>query len=217
MADRLGYGFRFAQEDFIARPSGALWWPRRQMLVVADLHLGRSARYVRRGGALLPPYETADTLARLSKEISALDPRTVVSLRDGFDDPLAAAEMRADHRAQLALCAKGREWIWIFGNHDPGPIDSALPGLHLPEIAGLPALRHEAASGPDISGHLHPSTRLAGKRWRCFVKGEDHLILPAFGTYTGGLDIAAPPLADLAAGGIAILCAATPFARPLQS
>lgn len=215
MPEPEGYPFTFAGEVFIARPSGALWWPARAMLVVADLHLGRSERYARRGGALLPPYEVSDTLDRLAAEITALEPQTVVSLGDSFDDVAAAAALSSPDAARLADLAQQSEWYWVQGNHDPSPVNTGIHGQSLPEITDRPSLRHEAGAAPDISGHLHPSTRLAGKSWRCFVVGQDHLILPAFGTYTGGLDIADPAIADLAQGGIAIVCAPRPFARPL--
>ena len=54
-----------------ARCSGALWWPEGRWLIVADLHLGKSERMARRGGALLPPYEGRETLRRLAEEVAA--------------------------------------------------------------------------------------------------------------------------------------------------
>lgn len=215
-----GYSFRFAGEDFIARPSGALWWPGRRMLVVADLHLGRSERHARRGGALLPPFDVPDTLARLSQEIAALDPAQVVSLGDAFDDDLAATLLRDQDAARLADLAQGRNWLWIAGNHDPGRHSECgpppgIPGVGAAQLEGRISLRHIAAQGTDISGHMHPSTRLAGQRFRCFVVGADHLILPAFGTFTGGLDIGDPAFSPLAAGGVALACSVRVFARPM--
>lgn len=212
-----GYAFRFAGEDLLARSSGALWWPAQQTLVVADLHLGRSARYARRGGALLPPFGDTDTLARLAAEIAALDPARVVSLGDAFDDDLAANELATLETAVITRLAARRDWLWIAGNHDPRPNAPDLPGAWLPDLPGTIALRHIAATGPDISGHMHPSTRLAGRRFRCFVLGQTHLILPAFGTYTGGLDIGHPAFAPLATGGIALACAERVFALPIPT
>lgn len=214
-----GYPLRFAGLDFVARPSGALWWPERHTLVVADLHLGRSQRYARRGGALLPPYEVADTLDRLAAEIDALDPARVISLGDGFDDGPAMREVGNEARDRLDHLAQGRDWIWIAGNHDPEPAAPlsahGLPGRSMAEIPGTPAFRHIAASGPDISGHLHPVVRLAGRNWRCFALGTDHLVLPAFGTYTGGLAVTAPPFRAVMPQGLAICCAGRMFAVPI--
>lgn len=171
-----GYPFRFAGAGFIARPSGALWWPDRRMLVVADLHLGRAERYARRGGALLPPFEVQDTLERLASEIAALDPARVVSLGDAFDDDPAAHHIGAKDAALLRDMARDRDWIWISGNHDPGRLPANLSGVVVPDLPGAITLRHQAGEGPDISGHMHPSTRLAGRRFRCFVVGAQHLI-----------------------------------------
>ena len=66
------HGFDFAGHRLEARPSGALYWPDRRWLIVADLHLGKSERMARRGGSLLPPYEVLATLDRLEREAPAM-------------------------------------------------------------------------------------------------------------------------------------------------
>ncbi len=50
--------------DLLADLSGALAWPARRLLAVADLHLEKGSAFASRG-RLLPPYDTAATLARL--------------------------------------------------------------------------------------------------------------------------------------------------------
>lgn len=210
-----GYPLRFAGEAFTARPSGALWWPARRMLIVADLHLGRSERYARRGGTLLPPFEVRDTLDRLADEIGALDPAQVVSLGDAFDDDVAATQIAPEAVARIGRMAEARSWLWITGNHDRNALPPAFPGQCAAELPGAISLRHQAAHGPDISGHMHPAVRLAGRNWRCFALGRAHLILPAFGTYAGGLDISDAAFAPLVAGGVAVACAARMFALPI--
>lgn len=213
-----GFSFQWHGLSLEARSSGALWWPEGGWLIVADLHLGKSERMARRGGALLPPYEGLATLERLGDEIAATDPKRVVSLGDGFDDDAAAAGLDAPVCAMLADLARGRDWLWLAGNHDP-----AAPCSHLPGRAGVEAqigaavLRHEArpGAGPDISGHFHPAVRLAGRRARAFLVGRDHLILPAFGAYTGGLDATEPALSRLTSGGIAIACLHRAVVLPL--
>lgn len=181
-----------------AMPSGVLWWPERAILVVADLHLGRAERMAREGGALLPPYETTETLDRLDAEVNRLKPRLIVSLGDSFDDLAAAGNLDEDVTARIDRLAAGRRLIWIAGNHDPGPV--ALPGSHLDQaVIGGVALRHIAdplKPGAEISGHYHPKARVQvkGRRIarRCFLASGDRIILPAFGTYTGGLDVLDP-------------------------
>ena len=174
-------------------PSGALWWPAERLLAVSDLHLGRSERMARRGGGLLPPYETRDTLERLAAVIAETAPHTVVSLGDCFDDMGAAEAVLDELIGRLTGMASGRQWIWIAGNHDPGPVE--LPGSNVAEYREGPLVfRHIARPGAagEVSGHYHPKMRLwlRGSHIArpCFLADGDRAILPAFGTYTGGLD-----------------------------
>jgi hypothetical protein len=204
------------------RGSGALWWPEARFLAVSDLHLGRSARAARGGGALLPPYETAETLERLEAEIRALSPRVVLSLGDAFDDGGAGARLDGAARARLAVMAAGRRWIWIAGNHDPAPAGLGgehLGALDLPAPEGAIAFRHIAGgAGPEISGHWHPKARLGrGAGRACFVWDGRRLILPAFGAYVGGLDVASPPLCALMPEGLALLTGRQVIAAPLAA
>lgn len=170
--------------------SGALWWPDLGVLCVSDLHLGKSERMARRGGALLPPYETQETLDRLATDIEATAPRTVICLGDTFDDLTAGATLATNHRLTLTALMAGRDWIWVEGNHDPGPLD--LGGRHLKDhTAGGVSFRHITATragGPEISGHYHPKATPRGRGGRpCFLTDGTRLILPAYGCYTGGL------------------------------
>lgn len=210
------HDFDFDGQRLQARPSGALFWPARRWLIVADLHLGKSERMARRGGALLPPYETVETLDRLSAEIARTDPLTIVSLGDGFDDDAAGRSLPDAVYDKIHELASGRDWIWVRGNHDPGSVAPRLPGRNVAELAGELLFRHEAGQGPDISGHYHPCVRLAGQRRRCFLIGQQHLILPAFGAYTGGLSVDDPALTTLVASGIAVACAAKALPVPLK-
>lgn len=187
-----GFDFEFADARLTALPSGALWWFERQCLVISDLHLGKSERIARRGGSLLPPYETTDTLTRLDADITQTGARLVVCLGDTFDDMAAAQALSDDHRVWLNRLMAGRRWVWIAGNHDPAPLDYG--GTHLDALYEPPLVfRHIAtASGKgEISGHYHPKARVTlqgrGISRPCFLRDETHLILPAYGTYTGGL------------------------------
>ncbi len=197
---------RFAGHDFRARPSGALYWPATDSLIVADLHLGKSERMARRGGALLPPYEVAETLARLEAELQASGARRLIALGDSFDDNRAGAEVAP----ALERLAQQYDCLWIAGNHDAMPRGFAVQGEA--RESGL-ALRHIADKGPDISGHYHPKLSFMGQRIPVFLCGPEHLILPAFGSYTGGLDCTHPALMALVPEGVAILTG--PAARML--
>jgi DNA ligase-associated metallophosphoesterase len=187
------HAFNLAGAELTALPSGALWWAREQLLCASDLHLCKTERMMRRGGAMLPPYETRDTLARLDADIAATSARTVICLGDSFDDLAAAQAICDEDRTWLTRMQAGRSWIWVEGNHDPGPID--LGGSHRREVTiGSLTFRHIAdpkASG-ELSGHYHPKARLQARGRMisrpCFVSDSTRTILPAYGTYTGGLD-----------------------------
>lgn len=200
-----GYSFTFRDEALEARASGVLWWPAARVLVVGDLHFGKAQRGALRGGGLLPPYDMRETLARLDAEIAALDPAIVVALGDSFDDPEAEARLLEADAVWLARLMAGREWLWIAGNHDPGPVAMGGSLLAQWDHRGL-AFRHIAQGVGEISAHYHPKARLAGVARPCFLLDGDRVILPAFGAYTGGLDCRRDPLAGLMGpGALAVL------------
>lgn len=203
-------------------PSGALWWAAARLLAVSDLHLGKAERIARRGGTLLPPYDTAETLSRLETDIAATDPATVVCLGDSFDDDAAARALPPGAEDRLLRLMAGRRWVWIAGNHDPGP--ASLPGTHRACLSEGPlTFRHIAAPGAtgEVSGHYHPRARLClgGRALSrpCFLVDGARAILPAYGAYTGGLPSDAPVLDSLMApGAIAILTGPRAVAVPMR-
>lgn len=209
----MSHPFTLAGAHLHALPSGALWWPDRRLLCVSDLHLGKSERLARRGGALLPPYETQDTLARLDTDLETTGAEQVICLGDSFDD--SDAVLPEAERLWLLRLMAGRGWTWILGNHDPAPM--ALGGTHLAEAQiGPLTFRHIAAGGHEVSGHYHPKARLGGTARPCFLIDARHAILPAYGTYTGGLWCHNPALATLmSAGALAILTGKRAIAIPM--
>lgn len=185
-------------------------------MCVSDLHLGKSERIARRGGALLPPYDTVETLDRLRADLAAHAAETVILLGDSFDDLDAARGLGDTVRGTLSVLMAGRRWIWIEGNHDPGPVD--IGGTHLAEyVHGPLTFRHIAARDPqegEVSGHYHPKASLAlgGRRVTssCFVTDGQRLILPAFGAYTGGLAVSHPAIAGLLGPGARVILTRAP-------
>jgi DNA ligase-associated metallophosphoesterase len=194
----------------IADLAGALYWPDERLLIVSDLHLEKGSSFAARG-VLLPPYDTAATLESIAGMLSRHDVRTVVALGDNFHDPGGPARLAAADRARLTSLQQGREWIWIAGNHDPD-IDPGLAGGIGGSFAEALALgplvfRHEPSSGPrpgEIAGHLHPVARISRRGHaltrRCFASDGTRLVMPAFGAYTGGLDIGHAAFAPLFGG-----------------
>jgi len=185
-------------EALHALPSGALFWPARRLLAVSDLHLGKSDRLARRGGTLLPPYETRATLDRLVADIDASDPAIVVCLGDSFDNLAAAKGLDDADALGLARLMAGRDWTWVEGNHDPGPLQ--IGGSHRAEFTlGPLSFRHIAdpTRTHEISGHYHPKAHLAGRSRPCFLADKARILLPAYGAYTGGLRCPHPALTAL--------------------
>ena len=179
--------------SFIADLSGALFWEEQGLLVVSDLHLEKGSSFARRG-VLLPPYDTAATLALLGILIGRRNPRMVIALGDSFHDSDAHNRLsRADSEAIVAMQAR-RDWIWISGNHDPA-LPSDIGGIVAEEVAVGPIVfRHEPTGAPgEIAGHLHPKARVATRgrsmERRCFACDGERAVMPAFGAYTGGLSI----------------------------
>ncbi len=125
---------------------------------------------------LLPPYDTAATLARLARVLARYAPRVVIALGDSFHDGGGPARVGNDDRATLRPLQRGRDWIWIAGNHDPEPaagVGGAVGRDAGDRRADLPPrarLRHAAG---EIAGHLHPVARVSARgrtvSRRCFA------------------------------------------------
>lgn len=206
----------------VMRPSGALWLPAEQMLIVADLHFEKGSAYAVRG-QLLPPYDTVETLTRLEAEVATTGPATLVFLGDSFHDGQAEARLAPQVAERIAALASGRVLIWAVGNHDEdGP--RALPGELADELTvGTLILRHEPRPGRqpgEIAGHLHPCARLVGRgravRRRCFATDGERVILPAFGAYAGGLNIRDKAYAGMFSGAPLAVALGKDRAHPLS-
>ncbi|MBA4049054.1 MAG: phosphoesterase [Sphingomonas sp.] len=192
----------FAGHDFDIVPQGALYWAARRALIVADLHLEKASWFAR-GGQMLPPYDSAATLADVQAVVAAVDPAEVWCLGDSFHDAAGPDRLSDDARAALRALTTAMRWTWITGNHDAGAALADRCGGEVRDMAvvdGL-VLRHEAVRGdpcPELSGHFHPKLRVQRRgrsiSRRCFVASATKLILPAFGALTGGLDAAHPEI-----------------------
>jgi DNA ligase-associated metallophosphoesterase len=189
----LATGFEVAGIALVVDLSGALFWESQRLLVVSDLHLEKGSSFAARG-VLLPPYDTAATLARLAAVIARHDPRMVIALGDSFHDRYAHERLAQADREAIAAMQAGRDWIWITGNHDPA-LPSNLGGVIASEVCiGPIAFRHEPSGAfGEIAGHLHPKARVATRgratERRCFASDGERAVMPAFGAYAGGLSI----------------------------
>ena len=196
-----------AGETLQALPQGALYWPARRLLAVADLHFEKGSSYAVHARKLLPRHDTRATLTALSALIDALQPATVVCLGDSFHDRDAVARLSRDDRDEVERLAARARFVWIAGNHDPAPPPAGWGEVAEEIDEGSLAFRHEAHFGPvrgEVSGHFHPVAALTvrgrGFRRRCFLTDGQRLILPAFGAYAGGLNALDPAIAQLFPG-----------------
>jgi DNA ligase-associated metallophosphoesterase len=192
--------FSFCGNELMALQQGALFWPARDALLVADLHLEKASWFAR-GGQMLPPYDSIATLADLTALAVATKAREIWCLGDSFHDSEGCDRLPARAREMLTALTAATRWTWIVGNHDPGFADHCGGSITAEaEVDGL-LLRHEADPAeqrPELSGHFHPKLRIShrGRRVsrRCFVATDRKLILPAFGSLTGGLDVWHPEI-----------------------
>jgi len=190
----------FAGETFFATADGALFWRAQQALLVADLHLEKASWFAR-FGQFLPPYDSHATLMTLARAVEETRATRLYCLGDSFHDRFGCDRLPADARSLLTELTSKLDWTWIVGNHDPGFADHCGGRIEDEvEIAGI-VLRHEAVrddTRPELSGHFHPKLRLQlkGRRVsrRCFVVSRSKMILPAFGSLTGGLDAHHPEI-----------------------
>ena len=189
-------------------PAGVLFWPAARLLAVADLHLEKGSAAARRG-ALVPPWDTRITLDRLVQRVGYWRPQIVVALGDSFHDRGGPARLPAAEADRLRRIAAAARLFWVLGNHDPVPPDG-LPGEHGDAFRlGPLAFRHESrgrspryeAERAEICGHHHPKARIATRGGPisrpCFVADPARMIMPAFGAYTGGLDVSHPAITAL--------------------
>ena len=192
--------FSFAGETFFATSDGALFWPDHEALLVADLHLEKASWFARLG-QFLPPYDSHATLTALAAVAEGTGATRLYCLGDSFHDRFGCDRLSTSARDLLISLTARLDWVWIVGNHDPGFAD--LCGGRIEEeceVSGM-VLRHEAVADewrPEMSGHYHPKLRvsLRGRlvSRRCFVVSATKVIMPAFGSLTGGLDAHHPEI-----------------------
>ncbi|MFP5395228.1 MAG: ligase-associated DNA damage response endonuclease PdeM [Alphaproteobacteria bacterium] len=190
--------FSFAGEEMALANGLAVYWPREQALLVADLHLEK-ASFFARFGQMLPPYDSRDTLGRVAQAVQQTGARRVFCLGDNFHDRAGAERLEPHAAGMLDALTRATDWVWVSGNHDQGAVPSGTAVDEI-EVSGV-ILRHEALRGEtrqELSGHFHPKLRVKTRGRAivrpCAVASERKLILPAFGALTGGMDAADPAI-----------------------
>lgn len=202
---QFGAALELGGQEFVLLSANCLYWPRERALVLADLHLEKGSWFARQG-QLLPPYDSRETLARVADCVKITGARRVITLGDNFHDAEGLARLEPHAAGMLAALTRALDWVWIAGNHDKG-IDHGFGVAVFEELemSGI-VLRHQAAPGEhrhELSGHFHPKMRIMVRNRHiarpCAVvsrsaTGGERMIAPAFGTYTGGMDVQAPEI-----------------------
>lgn len=187
---------RFAEHTFLLDGRGVLYCPKRDALVVSDLHLEKGS-YLGQFANPIPHFDSLSTLRSLKCIVEDYRPKSLVCLGDSFHDKGAFERLASQERELLhALIAQCEQWYWIVGNHDP-VIPDELGGMCVESIRWQSVVfQHEPERDSalcQVVGHYHPKCRavIARRRFsgRCFVRNNRLMIMPAFGQYTGGLDI----------------------------
>jgi len=194
-AGRAGQQIGICGKSLLADSTGAIYWPAEQALLVADLHLAKALAPAT-AGALPASYDTRETLIRLAESIDRFQPRCVIALGDPLPEANAAHGIAPDDLERLSILHENRQWIWVSDKHDHK--DTARLGGRVADeikLGGI-TLRHRPATGsiaPEIAGSMHPAARLSlygtSIRRPCFVGNGRRLIMPAFGAFSGGLNV----------------------------
>ena len=185
-----------AGERLLLLPEKAVYWPAQDMLIIADIHFGKAASF-RAQGIPVPRGTTTENLLGLDALIDAHGAEHVVFLGDFLH--ARAAHASSTQQAMLAWRERRRSLrlTLVRGNHDKHAGDpAAVLGIELvdePHMVGPFAFCHHPdldTAGYALAGHVHPAwvlaTRFDSLRLPCFVVGSERMILPSFGSFTGG-------------------------------
>jgi DNA ligase-associated metallophosphoesterase len=185
-----------AGEQVVLLPERALFWPRGEMLIAADLHWGKAATF-RAAGLPIPEGGTTEDLARLDRALGRTGARRLALLGDLLHARAGRSETLIEQIGSWRARWPSLDILLIRGNHDRGagdpPSEWGFESVDEPLAAGSFVLRHHPRESPGsyvLAGHLHPAVRLRGAgrqqmRLACFWLGPRVGVLPAFGGFTG--------------------------------
>jgi hypothetical protein len=183
-------------KSFVADPTGALFWPAENTLIVADLQLSKCS-YLDGEDVVLPPYDTASAFEKLEDALDRYDPLRVIALGNSFAG--LSSDGLSHHQSDWLLdMMEGREWYWVAPDHCGPP--EALGGTVVPQMMlGGIKFRAEPVRAPvanEIAGGLHPVAQVSHYghlvRGRCFVTNGMRMILPSLGDYSSGANVLSP-------------------------
>ena len=197
-----------SQSRLLLDALGILFWPKHNLLIFSDLHFEK-ASFLGQFANPIPQFDSLDTIRRMQACLGLYQPRRVVCLGDSLHDVNAVRRMPQHYIDALnAMVSKSDNWWWILGNHDP-EIPKQIAGervssLRIDDLLLVHEPEEHSQLGDanaQIIGHFHPKARRKlnkhSIRGKCFLKDNKKLLMPAFGSYTGGLDSEDPALQTL--------------------
>ncbi len=195
-----------ANQTVMLHPEKALYWPEEATLFIADIHVGKVAAF-RAAGLPLPPGSTTAALTRLNRVISDTNAKRIVFLGDFLHSRAARADPTFAKFLAWRQTHQRIDITLVRGNHDKHagdpPADWHMDCVEEGETLGPFCLAHHPSPSPNgyvLAGHIHPAIRLNGAandslRLACFWVGEQVMVLPAFGEFTGTY-VVKPKLGD---------------------
>lgn len=184
---------QFANQHFVAHASKVLYWEEANTLLCADIHFGKPTIF-RKQGVPIPEGACLDDMKLLNRLCGEFGCERLIILGDLIHAALTP-DLDAQLRQALDACPVG-EIRLVLGNHDKQSFScEKLQVCHDWHEAGYHFV-HEpptTATQPTIAGHIHPTVLLQQRHQRyrvsCFVIQDKQLILPSFGSFTGGYNI----------------------------
>ena len=190
----------FGGEILQLLPEKAVWWPKRNTLLVADVHCGKDATF-RSMGVPVPAGGTNRDLARISALLQQTGADRLVILGDLLHARLGRHPELVDCIIQWRNAHAQTHVVLVCGNHDrssgPSPRDWNFEVSDEPMHDDGFVFHHvppEQTERPTLAGHVHPTVFLSDfdgslVSTPCFVRDGDCLTLPSFGSFTGGYTV----------------------------
>jgi DNA ligase-associated metallophosphoesterase len=180
-----------AGQTLVLHPSGAIFWQERQLLLIADVHIGKVSHF-RKAGIAVPYNAVVKNFIVLDAMLDLFRPRQVCFLGDLFHSESNNEWLLFENWVQRS----GRSILLIAGNHDIlSPDRYAALGIAVVKewTTGNLLLTHHPTIRDglfNVCGHIHPAITLQGQAKQfltlpCFFHRPKQLILPAFGHFTG--------------------------------
>jgi hypothetical protein len=186
----------FNNHEFKINNDGILFWLEKKIAIISDLHLEKGSSFAS-SGQFIPPYDSEETLKKLINFLKTHEVQTIILLGDTFHDRGALNRMSSKVKSIFDSLVENYEIIFVLGNHE-NKMKSAFIKFYERYIVDDIHFLHEAVLEKkyQISGHFHPvaSLKINSKQIteKCLIHSENHIIMPAFGEFTGGLNINNP-------------------------